>query len=224
MYLGELGARHELERVVVGDSALTTVDDGHAPFARGVTTDRRIDRARGRVEVPGYDGVVHLLNRAFLERALHDRVCELRLGDHHRAGCAHVEAVHDALALGGPVAGDAISGRLQVAQDRGAFPTGAGVCGDADRLVDDDDILVVVQDRHIGDRRRLVLGFGDAHLDNVHSTETIRLSRAHAVDEDVSLPRQLRAARARQAEHAGQSSVDPLTHEGVGDGKHTRTH
>ncbi len=168
--------------------------------------------------MPGHNGVVHLLNRAFLERALHDRVGELGLGDHHRPRSTHVEAVHDALTLGRAVAGDAISRRLQVPQNRGAFPTGAGVCGDADRLVDDDDILVVVQDRHIGDRRRFVLGFGDTHLDNVHSTETIGLSRAHAVNEDVSLPRQFRAARARQAEHAGQSSVDPLTHEGVGDG------
>ena len=96
--------------------------------------------------------------------------------------------------------------------------------GDADGLVDDDNVLVVVEDRHVGDRRRLTLRFRNGHLDDVHGPEAIRLAGGNTVNEDVTLPRQLRATRARQAEHAGQSGVDPLAHEGVGDGKHTRTH
>jgi len=98
------------------------------------------------------------------------------------------------------------------------------VRGDADGLVDDDNVLVVVEDRHVGDRSWLALRLRDGDLNNVHGPEAIGLTRGHAVDEDVPLPRQLRAARARQAEHTGQSSIHPLTHEGIGDGKHTRAH
>ena len=194
VHLGELGARHELERVVVGDGALATVDDGHAPFARGVTTDGRVDRARGRIEVASNHRMIDLFDRALLEGSLHDRVCELGLGDHHRARGAHVEPVHDALTLGRAVAGNAISSRLQVAQDRGSLPSGAGVGGDADGLVDDDNVLVVVEDRHVGDRRRLTLRFRNSDLDDVEGPETIRLAGGNAIDEDVPQPRQLRAA------------------------------
>ena len=96
--------------------------------------------------------------------------------------------------------------------------------GDADGLINDDNVLVVVEDRHVGDRGRLTLRFRNGDLDDVHGPEAIGLAGRNPVDEDVSLPRQLRATRARQAEHAGQSGVNPLTHKGVGDGKHTRAH
>ena len=166
----------------------------------------------------GDDRVIHLLDRAILERALHDRVGELRLGDHHRPRGAHVEAVDDSLALGRPVAGDPIPGRLKVAQDSGSLPARPRVGGDADRLVDDDDVLIVVEDRHVGDGGRLALGLGNGDLDDVGGAQAIRLAGRHPVDQHESLPRQLRAARAREPKHAGQRRVDPLTHEGVGDG------
>ena len=123
-----------------------------------------------------------------------------------------------------PVAGDPKASCFEVAQNRGPRPSGSRVGGDTDGLIDDDDVLVVVQDRHIGDRGRLILRLRDRHLNNVEGAEAIRLPRSNAVNEDVPLPRQLRAARARQAEHAGQSGVHPLTYECVGDGKHTRAH
>ena len=114
-----------------------------------------------------HNRVVHLLDRAFLEGPLHHRVGELGLGNHHRARRPHVESVNDALTLGRAVAGDAVPRGLQVTQDRGAFPSWSGVGGDAHRLINDDDVLVVVQDRHIGDRGRLILRLRDRHLDNV---------------------------------------------------------
>ena len=69
--------------------------------------------------------------------------------------------------------------------------------GDADGLVDDDNVLVVVEDRHVGDRGRLTLRFWNGDLDDVHGPESIGLAGRNPVDEDVSLPRQLRATRAR---------------------------
>ena len=96
--------------------------------------------------------------------------------------------------------------------------------GDADGLVDDDDVLVVIQDRHVGDRSRLVLRLRDRHLDNVEGPKAIRLPCRYAINENVLLPRQLRTARARQPEHAGERGVDPLAHQRIGHRKHTRAH
>ena len=170
--------------------------------------------------MPGHDRVVDLLDRAFLEGPLHDRVRELGLGNHHRTRRAHVESVNDPLALRRAVARDAVSRGLQVAQDRGAFPPRSGMCGDTDRLIDDDNILVVIQDRHVGDRSRLILRLRDRHLDDIEGSEAIRFPRSNAINEDVPLPRQLRAARARQPEHAGQRGVNPLAHQRIGHGQH----
>lgn len=77
VYLRELCPRHEFQGVVVGDGSLAAVNDGHTPFTGRVATDRSVDRARGRVEVTGDDGVVHLLDGALLEGPLHDRVGQL---------------------------------------------------------------------------------------------------------------------------------------------------
>ena len=77
VYLRELCPRHEFQGVVVGDSSLAAVNDGHTPFTGRVATDRSVDRARGRVEVTGDDRVVYLLDGALLEGPLHDRVGQL---------------------------------------------------------------------------------------------------------------------------------------------------
>ena len=45
VHLGELSARHEFKRVVMGDGALPAVDHSHAPLARRVATDRRVNGA-----------------------------------------------------------------------------------------------------------------------------------------------------------------------------------
>ena len=102
----------------------------------------------------------------------------------------------DTLSLRRAIAGDAVTRCLQIPQDRGPLPSGTGVCGDAHGLVDDDNVLIVVQDSHVSHGRRLTLRLGDRHLDNVESAQSIRFPGSHAINQDISVPRQLRTARA----------------------------
>ena len=77
----------------------------------------------------------------------------LALGHDHRAGGVGVEAVNDALALGRAAGGDRVSGAEQARRCTVcAGPAGGRVGGDADGLVDHDDVVVLVQDRHAGHR------------------------------------------------------------------------
>src|SRR3546814_10470652 len=79
-----------------------------------VPPDRRIDGAGQRVRVPLHECVVGLGDGAVPEGVLEHRVGVLGLADHHHAGGADVEALHDALALGGTTGRDPITGTGQV--------------------------------------------------------------------------------------------------------------
>ena len=79
---------------------LATFDNGHAPFARRMAANGRVDGARWRIQVSGDHGMVNLRDGAFLEGPFHHRICQFGFGDHHGARCTHVKAVHDSLAFG----------------------------------------------------------------------------------------------------------------------------
>ena len=96
--------------------------------------------------------VVDLLDRAFLERPLEQGVGPLGLGDDHQAAGADVEPVHDALALRRAAGRDAEAGAGEPADHGRPGPAGARVRGDADRLVDHDEVVVVVHDVMPGHR------------------------------------------------------------------------
>ncbi len=188
-----------------------------------VAADGGVDGAAGRVGVALDQRVVALVDRALLELALQGGVRALRLGDDHQAGGADVEAVHDALALGGTGRRDAVPGGGEPADDRGPGPAGAGVGGDADRLHDHDHVIVVVDDLHALDRlgddlhgrgrlRHLDLQPGPA----VH---TLGLPDHRAVDRDLPRRGQLGGLRTGEAEHAGDGGVDTLALQAVGHGQ-----
>ena len=88
--------------------------------------------------------VIGLVDRALLEGPLESGVGRLALRHDHQPAGADVEPVHDALALGGAGGGDPDAGRRQPAEDGRAGPARARVGGDPDRLVDDDDVVVLV--------------------------------------------------------------------------------
>ena len=75
-----------------------------------------------RVGMALHQGVVALVDRALLEGALERGVRPLALGDDHQPAGADVEAVHDALPLGGAGGRDAVARRGQAADDRRAGP------------------------------------------------------------------------------------------------------
>ncbi len=136
------------------DGVLAGVHDRELVVVAGVAADRRVDGADERVGQALHERVVGLVDRALLEGPLEHRVGALALGaDHHQARGADVEPVHDALALAGPARSRCGSRRRpRPPSTFGPVQPDARVRGDADRLVDDDDVVVVVDDGHAGHR------------------------------------------------------------------------
>lgn len=96
--------------------------------------------------------------------------------------------------------------------------------GDADWLVDDDDVVIVVHDRHSRDRLGDDLERG-AHrasieddLEQVSGVDPVGLGNGASVDAHGPLCCQVGAACARDAEESGESGIDPFALEPVGDG------
>ena len=138
----------------MGDAVPAAVDDRHLVVRAGMAADRRVDRAGERIRVALDQRVVGLVDRAGLEGPLQHRVRLLALGDHHQARGADVETLHDALPLRHPGGRDPEAGAGQVAQHRRPVPAQARVGSDPDRLVDHDDVVVVVDDPQSLDRLR----------------------------------------------------------------------
>ncbi len=207
----------------MGDGGLALGGDGPLVVVLGVAADGGVDGAAGRVGVALHERVVALVDRALLELALERGVRALRLGHRHEAGGADVEAVHDALALGGAGGGDAVPGGGQSAADGRPVPAGGRVGGDADGLDDHDDVVVVVHDLHALD------GLGDhlhgrgrrGHLDLEPGAAVDALGLADHRSVDLHLPRrrQLGGLGAGEAEHAGDGGVDALALQAVGHGQ-----
>ena len=146
LHLEQAGEPVRLEGVVVGDAVLAVVAHRELPVRPRRAPDRRVDGALERVGVALHEGVVGLVDGAVPEGVLEHGVGALALADHHHPGRADVEPLDDALALGGAAGGDAVARRAQVADDGRTGPAHRRVHGDADRLVDHHDRLVVVDD------------------------------------------------------------------------------
>src|SRR5690606_8223461 len=164
--------------------------------------------------------VVGLVDRATTEGVLEHRVGLLRLGDHHHPGGPDVESLHDPLAFGGTAGRDPEAGPGEVAHDRRPGPARAGVHGDADGLVDDDDRLVVVEDvdalDDLGHDLHRVDDLRDRDVEQRALVHPLRFGHRLPVDEHQALGHQFGGAGPAQAEHPGQGRVDPLTREALG--------
>src|SRR5699024_9496894 len=104
-----------------------------------------------------------------------------------------------------------------------AGPPDRGVCHHPDRLVDHDDVGVLVHDLHArngfcpwhrsGGRRR------KGHFEPNTRLDPIGLARGDTVDQGSTVDDDLRRASARQPEQAGDGGVEPLTLQPVGHGQ-----
>ena len=130
-----------------------------------------------------------------------------------------------ALPLARPARGDAVAGRGQAAHDGRAGPADARVGGHPDRLVDDDEVVVVVDDAHpghgLGDHLegRALLAGRQRHLEQVAGTDPVGLAGLLVVDLHVAGRGEVGGLGARDPEEPGQGSVDALPLEAVGDEK-----
>ncbi len=183
------GGAERLDQVVVRDGRLAVGGDRPLVVVLRVAADGGVDGAAGRVRVALDERVVALVDRALLELALQRRVRVLRLGDHHQAGGADVQAVHDALALGGAGGRDAVPGGGEAADHGRARPARGGVGGDADGLDDHDHVVVVVHDLHALDRLGHDLHRGGRlrhlHLEPGAPADPLGLSDHRPVDRDL---------------------------------------
>ena len=87
------------EHIVVGDGVASVFNHGELPFVAGVAADGCVNGAAQRVGQALHEGVVDLVHGAFLEGSLEFGVGAFATGYDHQAAGAHVQAVHNALAL-----------------------------------------------------------------------------------------------------------------------------
>ncbi len=210
----EAGGAVRLDQVVMGHRRLALGGDRPLVVVVGVAADGGVDGAAHRVRVALDEGVVLLLDDPVAELGLEQGVRALGLGDDHQSGGADVEAVDDALALGGAGGRDPVPGGGEAADDGGAGPAGAGVGGDADRLHDDHDVVVVVDDLHaldgLGDDLDRRSGLRHLHLQPGAPVDPLGLPGHRAVHLDLPGGGQLGGLGAGEAEHAGDGGVDAL--------------
>src|SRR3569833_3808903 len=123
-----------LDTVVVRHRGTAARDAGPPSVAGGVPVDRGVDGAPQRIRQALDEGVVALVDGAFLEGPLEQGVGRLALGHDHRAGGVGVETVDDALALGRAAGGDRVPGAEPALQHGGPGHAGGRMGGAADRL------------------------------------------------------------------------------------------
>jgi hypothetical protein len=177
VHLEQAGVRERLERVVVRHARAPTADDRHLVVRARVASDRRVNGAGQRIEVALRDRAIDLGRRALLELPLEVGVRRLALGHHHETGRPDIEPVHDPLALRRARSRDPVARGSEASHNGRAIPARTRMCGDADRLVDDHDVVIVVDDAHALDRLGLTwrCDFGQRHLEPGVGDESVRL-------------------------------------------------
>ncbi len=221
MDLDQRGRAERLDHLVVGHAGPPARDDGPAVVLGGMTADRGVDAPGQRVRMPLHESVVDLLHRSFAKGLFEPRVGEFALGHHHQAAGAHVQAVHDALALRCSGGGDPVAGRGQPADDGRPVPARAGMGGNPDRLVHHDEIVVVVEHRQARDRfgiqLRGALRLRQLHLEPGAGPQPLGLGHCAAVQQDLPGIHQFGCHGAGQPEQAGQPGVQAFAGQAVRD-------
>ncbi len=211
-----------LGRLVVGDARPPPGDHGELVVGAVMAPDRRIDRPAARIGMTLDEGGVPLIDGPIAKRPLERRIGPLALGHHHDPGRADVEAVHDTLPFGRPGRRDPVAQRGQPADDRRARPPWAWMRGDADRLVDRDQVVVVVD--HGQTRRRFgragagIPGrrLGQRHLDPRAFVNLGRPGGHLAVDQHLTGIDEVGGSGPRQAEQPRQRDVQAQPGQALG--------
>ena len=217
----QAGGLVRLDRVVVGDAVPTAFGDRELPVVSAVAADRRVDGSAGRVGVALHQSVIALLDVALLERPLEHRVRAFGDRDHHHAGRADVETMHNALPLMDSRRADAKPCGGQTAQYRGplqptvacaATPGGLSTAtmSSSEYRIDMPSISTGV----FSTRRRR---FRQPHLQPRAGRELVGLARAGAVEIDTTVFGQRRGSGPRQPEQPRQPGVDAHPRQTFGD-------
>ena len=160
-----------------------------------------------------------------MERPLEPSVGALRLGHDHESTRASIESVHDSRPLRGAGGRERVATRGEGTEHRRARPAHRRVRGDADGLIDDDEVVVIVDDAQIGDLARLDDGRASRlprDLEPRAGRQPVGLGRDAAVDEGTPDLDDLDGLRAREAEQCGEGYVDALPRSTFGNGKGAR--
>ncbi len=95
------------------------------------------------------------------------------------------------------------------------------MCGNSDRLVDNDEVIVVVHDAEVGDRERDDDGCLPGlpfDLEPGIGTQPVRFAQRHAVETNPARLRDLGGETARKSQKLRQAGVDSLPGQAVRDG------
>lgn len=177
--LNETGIAECLESAVMGNRVSSVCYDRELPIAILPAAERGIDSAVKGIELSLDERVVNLVHRAFFKCPFKLAVCALATRHDHQPARTNVETLHDAVSLCWPASGNANTERSEGPKDGWSAPAGCWMRDDADRFVDDDDIVVEMNDGHSINWRR-----GDAkglrlaprHVEHLASRNSVRFS------------------------------------------------
>ena len=224
----QAGRLVRLQRVVVRDAVATVLGHRELPVVPTVPADRRVDGATRRIRVALHQCVITLFDGALFERPLEHGVGAFGERHHHDTRGADVQAVHDALPLVDSRRADPETRRGEAAEHRRAVPSDGRVRGDARRLVDRDDVVIGVQDRHAFDLDGRILHrrrrFRQSHLKPRARHQLVGLARAGAVHLDAAILGQRGCGRPRQPQQARQPGVDAHPRQSLRDRHRARRH
>ena len=148
--LQERPQREALADAVSGGRRAPVRHDGHPRAVVRVAADGRLDPPHGRRRCAGHEGQVGLLDPAGLELGHQGGLGAIVLGDHQQAAGVAVQAVHDAGAGDpGDAPVDGAGAPQQGVDERAGGMAGAGVRDQAGRLVDHQQVLVLVHDGQV---------------------------------------------------------------------------
>ena len=182
----------------------------HLLAVRRIAADRRVDPAAGHHFAPGEREIFLLhLTLGELPRQLFVRPIVLR--DDHQARRALVQPVHDAGPLFSADAAEIVHVVQQGVDQGAALVARRRVDHHARRLVDDDQILVLVDDRErqiLGRGRRLDR-LGNLDRDLLSGLDRLVRLRRVSCDQHGALLDQPLKLRPRQRERRGEKSIEP---------------
>ena len=126
---------------------LSTGDDGHAFAVGGVPRDGGAEFTRGGFEITAQDRLIEFFNEPHLELGVQPGVGAVILGNDETARRTEVETMDDAWTFNASDSAEFARAVVEQGVDEGSVVmTGGGVHDQFCRLVEDDEIRVLVQD------------------------------------------------------------------------------